>query len=177
VAYRDRMAYLSNWLGVPRAVSRNLLQAARVAPQLQLPSKPFVFAPRSVQRKLGGPALRKARRAALGPTKEPLELVGVQPVPANHRAVEEQDWNVQAIAADKLRIGVHVHDIDGRQPDPAPKGFQLPDHLIAQITVLPVHHRQSGLGGAAAKFVAKGRQASPSLMVRAADGTRTRTLC
>jgi hypothetical protein len=125
-----------------------------------------------------GRSMRPTRQA-LHHTKEPLELVGVQPVPANHRTVEEQDWDVQAMAADKLRIGVHVYDIDGGQPGPAPKGFQLPDHLIAQITVLPVHHRQSGLDGGA-EFVLKGRQgrqASPTLMVRAADGTRTRTLC
>jgi hypothetical protein len=110
----------------------------------------------------GGPALRRPRRAAaLRHTKEPLQLVGVQPVPANHRTVEEQDWNVQAMAADKLRIGVHVHDMDGGQADPAPEGFQLADHLIAQIAVLPVHHRQSGLGGpnSVADRAARRRQA------------------
>ena len=85
-------------------------------------------------------------RAALRHTKEPLELVGVQPVTANHGAVEEQNRDVQAIAPDKLRIGVHVHDLDGRQPDSAPEGFQLGHHFIAQIAVLPVHHRQPGLG-------------------------------
>lgn len=81
-----------------------------------------------------------------GPAEEPLEFLGVQPVPANHRAIEEQDRDVQPVAPDKLRIGVHIHNIDGRQPDPAPKGFELGQHLIAQIAVLPVHHCQPGLG-------------------------------
>src|ERR1700730_13387615 len=106
-----------------------------------------------------GPALHLARRAALRHTKEPLELVCVQPVPTHDRAVEEQDWDVQAMAADKLRIGVHVHDIYGGQLDPVPEGFQLGHHLIAQIAVLPVYHRQPGLGCCCPRFVTRRRQA------------------
>ena len=45
--------------------------------------------------------------------QQPLELLGVQPMPAHHGAVEEQDRDIQAIAADKLRISVDVHDNDG----------------------------------------------------------------
>jgi hypothetical protein len=71
------------------------------------------------------------RPVALSPAQEPLELVWVQPVTAHYGAVEEQDWDVQAIASDKLRIGVNVHNADGRQLDPAPEGLQLSHHLVA----------------------------------------------
>ena len=83
---------------------------------------------------------------ALRPAQEPQELVGVQPVTADNRAVEEQNGDVQAMAAEQLRIGVDIHDGDGGQLYPSPKSFQLSNHLVAQITVLPVHHRQPGSG-------------------------------
>jgi len=92
--------------------------------------------------------LSPARRLATGalrPAQEPQELVGVQPVTAHNRAIKEQDWDVQAMAADQLRIGIDVHDSDGGQLDPSPESFQLIDHLVAQSAVLPVHHRQLGL--------------------------------
>jgi hypothetical protein len=68
---------------------------------------------------------------ALSLAQEPLELVRVQPVAAHYGAVEEQDWDVQAIASDKLRIGIDVDNADGRQLDPSPEGLQLSHHLVA----------------------------------------------
>lgn len=88
---------------------------------------------------------RRFGLAALRP-QEPLELVGVQPVPAHHGTVEEQDGDVQAITAGQFRIGIDVHDADGGKRDPASQGLELGHHLIAQIAVLPVYHRQVGLG-------------------------------
>jgi len=85
--------------------------------------------------------------------KEPPELVGVQPVAANHRTVEEQDRDVQAISPHELWVCVHVDDIDDGQPNCASQGLQLGHHLIAQIAVLPVHDCQPGFGGRGADVV------------------------
>jgi len=92
--------------------------------------------------------LSPARRLAIGalrPAQEPQELVGVQPVTAHNGAVEEQDRDIQAMAADQLRVRIDVHDGDGGQLGLSPEGFQLGNHLVAQFAVLPVHHRQLGL--------------------------------
>ena len=66
-------------------------------------------------------------------------------MPAHYGAIEEQYRDIQAIAAQKLRVGIDVHDTDRRQRDSAPEGLELGHHLIAQVAILPVHHRQSGL--------------------------------
>jgi hypothetical protein len=92
------------------------------------------------------PVARGLATGASSPSQKPQELPGVQPVTAHNRAVEEQDWDVQTMAAQQLRIGIDVHDGGGGQLDPSPESFQLSDHLIAQIAVLPVHHGQPGLG-------------------------------
>ena len=85
--------------------------------------------------------------AESGLSQEPPELLYVEPVAADHRAVEQQDRDIQAVAAEQLGIPVDVHDGQGRQPQGSPQGLQLGHHLVAQVTALPVNHRQLGLRG------------------------------
>jgi hypothetical protein len=42
------------------------------------------------------------------------KLILVQAVPADHGAVEQQDRDIQAVAAEQLGISVNIHHCDGR---------------------------------------------------------------
>ena len=76
--------------------------------------------------------------------KQPTQLVRVQAVPAHDSAVEQEDGDVEPVAAPQVRVGVDVEDVDGGQGQGAPQSLQLQDHFVTQIAPLAVHDRQTG---------------------------------
>ncbi len=77
--------------------------------------------------------------------QQALELLGIEPVTADHRAIEKQDGDMESIAPNELGIAVHVHDADRRQRYFTSEGIKLGHHLVAQVTILPVHHGERRL--------------------------------
>lgn len=92
------------------------------------------------------------------PAQQPLQLLPIQPVPAHHRAIQEQHGNVKAVAPRQHRVAIHVDDIDGRQRELAPERGELREHLIAQVAALAVDDGQPR--GAAALRRVGARQGS-----------------
>jgi len=81
-------------------------------------------------------------------------------VPADQRTVEQQHGHVQAMATRQLWVAIHVDHVDGGEPhlrrQRAGQGFEVREHLIAELAVLAVKQRQwhgpapGGLSGRAA---------------------------
>ncbi len=76
--------------------------------------------------------------------KQPTQLVRVQPVPAHDGAVEEEDGDVEPVAAQQLRVGIDVDDVQGREGQGATQSLELQDHFVTQVAPLAVHDRQTG---------------------------------
>ena len=61
---------------------------------------------------------------------------------ANHRAIEEQDRYVEAVAAAQLRVAVHIPDLQCRQCQRAPEPLERGEHLLAQLAASALHERK-----------------------------------
>ena len=85
-----------------------------------------------------------ARRALERLTKQPDELFGVQVVLADNCSVQEQDGNIQAVAAHQVGIPVDIHYGHGGEPDFTIQGLERGHHLIAKVAVLPMDYGQFG---------------------------------
>ena len=73
-------------------------------------------------------------------TQKSQQFNGIEPMPAHHGVIQQQDRHMQSVPALQLRIGVYVHH-DHRRQDfaPAQRG-QFGQHLVAQLAVLPMHY-------------------------------------
>ncbi|HZO22422.1 MAG TPA: hypothetical protein VFB37_07930 [Steroidobacteraceae bacterium] len=71
-----------------------------------------------------------------------MEFLDVEAVTADHGAIEQQNGDIESVPAQKLRIAVDVHDLDGREALAATKRIQLSQHLIAEIASVAMHHGQ-----------------------------------
>ena len=63
---------------------------------------------------------------------------------ADHRAVEEQYRDIEAVAASEDRIGVDVHHFDRRQRHAPTERLQLREHLLAEVAVAPMDYGEDG---------------------------------
>lgn len=106
---------------------------------------------------------RPSRVYQSGLPQQALKLPGVQPMAADHRAVEEQDRHIESVAALEDGIRIHVEHFDRRQRHGAPERLQLREHLLAEMAVAPVNYGEnSGPFSAAAASARKGpREAVP----------------
>lgn len=75
--------------------------------------------------------------------QQPLELLGIQPMTANNGTVQEQDRNVESMTALQNRVAVDIDDLNRRERNDAPKRPQLAQHLVAKLTVVPMHDCES----------------------------------
>ncbi len=75
--------------------------------------------------------------------QEAPQLVRIQPMFANDSAVQEKDRDVEAMAASQGRIAIDVDYVDGREGERAPERMQLPQHLVAELTVVTMNNRES----------------------------------
>src|SRR5580658_5639179 len=71
--------------------------------------------------------------------QQAFELLSVQAVAAHHRTLQEQHRHFQAVATLQLRVRVHVKELDRRQGVQAAEALKLSEHLLAQLTVVPLH--------------------------------------
>ena len=73
------------------------------------------------------------------------QLGRIQPMAADHGAVQQQHRHVQAVAAGQLRVGVDVHELDGRQRQRlrAAEQLELREHLLAQPAAFAVQQRRA----------------------------------
>ena len=95
--------------------------------------------------------------ADIASAQESLQLVGVEAVAADHAAVEEQNGDIEAVAALEDGIAVDVDNVDRRQGRGATEGVELAQHLVAEVAVLAmddgeawgigVHRGGGGIGG------------------------------
>ncbi len=53
---------------------------------------------------------------------------------ANHAAIEQQYRHFEPIAADELRIAIHIHDLDRREGMCAIQLREFVEHVVAQAT-------------------------------------------
>jgi hypothetical protein len=74
--------------------------------------------------------------------QQPLELRAVEAVAADHRTIQEQHRDVQAMAAAQLRVGVHVEDLNRWQRLLAPEALKFSEHLLAQLALASLHESQ-----------------------------------
>ena len=63
-------------------------------------------------------------------------------------AVEEEDGDVEAVAALEDGVAVYVDDVDGRQRQGAAEGVELGQHLVTEVAVLAVDDREAWRGQA-----------------------------
>src|SRR5689334_19012726 len=76
--------------------------------------------------------------------KEPGHFLGVEAGPANDRAVEKQDGNMQTVAPGELRVRIDVHRLHRRERDAPAELLKLGQHLLAKTAVFAVQERQDG---------------------------------
>ena len=69
-------------------------------------------------------------------------------VTADDRAIQEQDGNIESMATLQDRVTVDIDYVDRRQGQRAIQRLQLPQHLVTQLTVVPVHDCQTWRIGA-----------------------------
>lgn len=72
-------------------------------------------------------------------------------MPADHHAIEEQYRYIKTIAARKVRISVHVDDIDCGQCHRGPKRGKIGEHVFAQLALAPMHDGQARQAAAGIK--------------------------
>ena len=78
--------------------------------------------------------------AGLAWGENPQQFRGIEPVTAYDAAIQQQHRDVQTVAALQIRVGIHVHHVDGRQDGPPSQGREFSHHLLAQFTVLAMHY-------------------------------------
>jgi hypothetical protein len=78
---------------------------------------------------------------------------------ANYGAIEKQHRHVEAVAAHKLRVVVHVPDLECRQRQRTPEPPERGEHLLAQLAAGTLHEyqRQGRRGRLVAPLYGQGR--------------------
>jgi len=84
--------------------------------------------------------------AGLKLPQESPQLVRVQPVAADHSPIQEQHRDIQTVPTLEDRITVDVDHLDRWQGGRASQHPQLAQHLIAQLTVVPMNDSQTVVG-------------------------------
>src|SRR5437879_2536257 len=92
------------------------------------------------------PSLAEARHERTVDSGAPLsqeaaQLRYVQPVAADHGPIQKQNRYIEPVAAREDRVAVDVYYLNRRQGHRTPQRLQVPQHLIAQLTIVPVHDR------------------------------------
>ena len=76
-------------------------------------------------------------------TQNPQQFSGIEPMAADHGAIQQQHRYMQTVPPLQLRIGVHIHHRQGRQDFPPRQHGKLRPHLVAQLAVLSLHYREA----------------------------------
>lgn len=75
--------------------------------------------------------------------QEAPQLVRIQTMFANDSAVQEKHRDVEAMAASQGRIAIDVDYVDWREGERAAERMQLPQHLVAELTVVTMNNREA----------------------------------
>src|SRR3569833_601815 len=75
-------------------------------------------------------------------SQQALQLVPVQSMSANDRAVQKQDGDIDSVAALEGRIAVDVDHVDGWERKRSSQRAELGQHLVAELTVVAMDDRQ-----------------------------------
>jgi len=75
--------------------------------------------------------------------QQPRQLIAVQAMSAHHGPVQQQHRHLEPVTALQLRVGIDVDDLEWRKRQRAAEGGELLKHLIAQLTVAPMHDREA----------------------------------
>jgi hypothetical protein len=78
-----------------------------------------------------------------GRSKESFQLVRVQSMFANDRAVQKQDGDIEPVTALQGRVAVDIDYIDRGKRECAAERLQLPQHLVAKLTVVTMDDCQT----------------------------------
>src|SRR6185437_6167976 len=78
------------------------------------------------------------------PSQQALKLAGIEPVTANHRAVQEKHRHVQRKPPLEEGVGIYIHHLDGRQLHEASECLQLRKHYLAEVAIAPVDYGENG---------------------------------
>ena len=81
--------------------------------------------------------------ASVGLSQEALQLVRVQSMFANDSAVQEQDGDIESMTALQGRVAIYVDYVDRREGQRSSERAQLGQHLVAELTVVTMHHCQT----------------------------------
>jgi hypothetical protein len=73
-------------------------------------------------------------------TQNPQQFNCIQPMAAHYGAVQQQDRYMQSVPPLQFRVGVHVQHGHRRQHFAPAQRCELRQHLVAQLTVLPLHY-------------------------------------
>ena len=77
-----------------------------------------------------------------GASEQPAQLIAVQAMSADYRAVQQQHRHLEPVTALQLRVRIDVEQLEGRQRQRTAELGELSEHLITQLTVVPVHDRE-----------------------------------
>lgn len=61
----------------------------------------------------------------------------------NDSAVHEQDGDIESVAALQGRVAIDVDYVDGWEGKCASERMQVPQHLVAELTVVTMNNRES----------------------------------
>jgi hypothetical protein len=79
-----------------------------------------------------------------GLSQQALQLPDVQPMAADHRAIEEQHRHIEREPSLEDGIGIHIDCFDRRQRHFPAESPQLLEHLLAEVALAPVNYGENG---------------------------------
>ncbi len=102
--------------------------------------------------KWSGHAFKRPRgyrrvKPGFGLSQQPPQFLGIQPVTADHRAIEQKDGDVEPMAALQHGVAVDIHFLDGRPGQRTSEGVEFSQHLVAELTVLTMHDCEASVSG------------------------------
>jgi hypothetical protein len=87
--------------------------------------------------------------AGLKLAQESPQLLGVQPMATDDGPIQEEDRDIQTMAASQGRVTVDIDHLDRWQGCRARQCPQLAQHLITQLTVVPMDDSKAAVSARA----------------------------
>jgi hypothetical protein len=84
-----------------------------------------------------------ANRQTQGLPQQALQLWGVEAVSADNASIQQENGDVESVAALQDGIAVDVDDVYGRECGRSGQGAQLGQHLVTQLTVVTMDDCQT----------------------------------